>query len=714
MKSIILTSLLFLCLAQPGLQAQKTTTKPVASKSAASTTAIGDTISQAFAVVSKVKSNSIIVRWAPANYSTWMLANTTGYVLERAESDQPLGEGADVGKLTFQRVNGFPMKPYTKAEWDAKADTTNLYVVTAGTALLKASVPSGVGMELLRNMNSQQEMRHAMAMLAADLNTQAATGLALRYEDQSVVAGKYYAYRVFCMPSKKGILTDTAYTFAHAGTPAEMYPVQGVFVENAHNQVIVGWNMPVNSPYFTGYHIERADGNGQFKRLTSLPIVCSQREAESNDCSYIDSTVVNGKKYQYRMIGLDAFADEGAPSNVIDAEPVDQFGPPPADNIEIAESGKGGFIIKWEGDHSSTDHGGWWVGRAANATGPFILLQEKPLSKQTRQFTDENPIPLIANYYVVYSTDIHGNKNISNPNAAVRTDSIPPAKPQNLHGLIDSNGVVTINWDLGTEVDLFAYRVFRANSADREFYQVTSDLAGANYYTDKIDLNTTSEEIYYKIVALDFHYNPSVHSEVLVLKLPDTIAPAAALITGFEFTPKGVHLQWAPSSSADATQYNVWRKTNAEGWKIIYTSADPNTMHYDDNAVAWNTDYMYALETIDDAGLSAGRNKEVKISTPVRASGSSISNVRGTFDNESKQYIIEWAYDGPAPAKFVVYRSVDDQPMEYFGEVKGTERSFVDERFYKTEKGYAYMVNALYTDGTSTSLEAPFVVEVKR
>lgn len=677
---------------------------------------VTDTLKNTFGITARVMDDRIIVRWAPSSFSAWILANKTGYLLERAESDIFPGDVSYSRDLEFKPVPGFPRWPYTLEEWKAKTDTTNAMVANAAQALLRPSADEGsTGMDLIYKLNSQQITRHALAMLAADMNAEAATGLALRYEDTDLKSGRYYVYRISNLPpSKKGIVTDTAFVTVQTGKSQEPIAVQGISIVNGHNQVEVNWNLKLNSAFFTGYHVERSEKGMPFQRLTALPIVCSQGEEESADCTYLDTMVVNFNKYEYRIVGIDPFAMESLPSKPMAAEPYDQVGPPPAFNIAIEDISEG-FEITWEGDHSSADHGGWYVGRSLQASGPFAILHEKPLSKETRRFIDRDPVPLVTNYYAIYAVDTYGNRNISGANAGIRSDSIPPAKPTNLNGVIDSNGMVTLYWDMGKELDLMAYRVFRATSADRKFFQVTTaeGLAPTNVYIDQVPLNTLSEEVYYTIVALDFHYNPSVYSDILTLKIPDTIPPAKPLFTAYSMTDKGVVLQWVSSSSDDVVMHRIWRQSD-NNWVVIHTLDDPGTTTWTDEGIAWNTDYTYALEAIDDAGLSSGRSEALEIKTPVRPPVAGITDITGQFDSDSKTYKIEWRYAGQEPVKFLVYRGKDNEPLEWYGEAAPSEREFIDARFYKTEIGYSYAVSALFADGTSTPIDKPFVVTIQR
>ena len=52
--------------------------------------------------------------------------------------------------------------------------------------------------------------------------------------------------------------------------------------------------------------------------------------------------------------------------------------------------------------------------------------------------------------------------------------------------------------------------------------------------------------------------------------------------------------------------------------------------------------------------------------------------------------------------------------MEWYGEADTDQRAYTDKQFYKSETGYAYLITALFADGTSIPAEAPYVVQVKR
>ena len=119
-----------------------------------------------------------------------------------------------------------------------------------------------------------------------------------------------------------------------------------------------------------------------------------------------------------------------------------------------------------------------------------------------------------------------GDGPLGTPRMVQMVDSIPPAPPVGLSAKADTSGMVLLTWLPNDELDLFGYRVFRANSLHEEFSQITAESVYANCFTDTISLKTLTKKVYYKILAVDQRQNWSAFSEVLEVGRPDVVPPA--------------------------------------------------------------------------------------------------------------------------------------------------------------------------------------------
>lgn len=671
--------------------------------------------SENYAIAAWVKDGSVVLRWAPRDFGVWQLANKTGYVLERAvlpKSEEKFP--SDLSKIAYRQIGTF--RPYSLKEWKSRTDTTEIANVTAAQALYgKANytpAAGGGGMGALHQKSMEQNMRHAFAIYAADLLPQAADGLGLRFEDKDITKENHYVYRIFNIASKKGYVTDTAYVVVDPAYFSEVPTVSTVFLEEMDGKIKVQWSKVANRGKFTAYHVEKSiDGGNSFQRINSLPITFDFGAVQADDFYFIDTQVVNEKKYHYRVLGLTAFGNLSQPSESVSGAGKDLSGAAPPTSLWANDMG-GKFEITWKNPEFQTDdHAGWYVARAVNATGPFSYLHEKPLPKNQLKFVDESPIPLLPNYYVVYASDDKNNVNQSPVIMGVHNDSEPPGKPVGLTGKSDSTGLITINWTENKEIDLMGYRVYMATARDREWYQLTSKPTPTPTFQTRVPLNTLSEKVYFTVVALDFHYNPSDYAEMAEVLLPDTIAPERPLITHYFVDEKGVHLQWAQSNSRDLKAVRVLRQTKGQdNWTTLSNLGIPKSNTFTDTTARYGQHYRYALDAEDDAGLHSGVDNALDITLMQQYTRPGVSKLQGKYDKTMKQFSLVWEYGQEGQYNFLVYRAQSGQTPETIAQVSGGEKMFTDTTLVANKEGYEYFVKVIWADGGESELSAPFEV----
>jgi hypothetical protein len=115
----------------------------------------------------------------------------------------------------------------------------------------------------------------------------------------------------------------------------------------------------------------------------------------------------------------------------------------------------------------------------------YYKLNKETLSPTSREFTDVAALMLDRNYYYVNAIDTAGNTSSSRIAYGLIEDTIPPAPPVALEGSIDSNGIVTINWEKNSELDIQGYKVFFANADYHEFSLKTGRTIPQNTFNEK-------------------------------------------------------------------------------------------------------------------------------------------------------------------------------------------------------------------------------------
>ncbi|MBL7810347.1 MAG: fibronectin type III domain-containing protein [Saprospiraceae bacterium] len=673
--------------------------------------------SASYGIAALVKPESVVIRWAPRSYAVWRLGNKNGYVLERAEVPEKPG---DLRKLAFQRVQPQPFKPYTLAEWKSKADTTNVAIGTAAQALYGQSMfgkNGASGMGLLHEQHNEQSLRHAFALQAAELNQQAAEGLGLRFEDKGLDKSKEYVYRIFNVPSTKGFVTDTAYVMVYPAFPQEPQSVLSAYLEEGDHNIKIAWSRPANRTLFSSYFVEKSsDGGKTFNRLNEYPLVFGFNEGQHEDFNLVDSQVVNGRAYQYRVIGVNSFAEFGLPSEVLTGMGKDLNAPLPPVELWANDIGNK-FEISWKADHTLfADHAGWIIGRSLSANGPFAPLMEKPLPKETRKFVDENPVPLMTNYYVVFALDDKQNFNMSPVVGGIHHDAEAPAKPLGLKGVCDSTGLISLHWEAGKEPDIMGYRVFMATAKDREWFQITDqELPLEPHFEHRVKLNSLTEKVYFTVVAMDFSFNASEFAEMIEVALPDTIAPEKALINDYSASQKGILLKWAKSGSKDVVKTLLLRRNASDNnWKTLADVTAFAKTEFLDTSARQGMQYEYALETFDDAGLSSGKSITLSVAGADNGMRPGIKALQGVYDTKAKSFSLQWDYKPSGRYQFMIYRNIPGSAPEPIAQVPGSDRKFTDESLVSNKEGFQYAVKVIWADGGESDLSEPFEVRFSK
>jgi hypothetical protein len=511
----------------------------------------------------------------------------------------------------------------------------------------------------------------------------------LRFEDTDVQPGYFYEYRIRYNYEDKYIGTDTVLTYAYMNEPNKPQAVTNCFLEEGDGAIVIKW-IANNDDFFSAYDIERSTDNKTWTRLNKRPFV-SSKEDPGYANAYIDTNVINGKAHFYRLRGYTPFGLMSDYSVVMKGAGKDLTPPAPAYAIQADDDG-GVVMITWEAMPNEPDFDGFYVGRSYLATGGFEKISQK-LPKDARAFVDFTADPLNNNYYVVISADKAGNEAMSYVALGYIVDSMPPAVPTGLKGEVDTNGIVSINWDRGPEADIIGYRVYWANDTISEFSQLTGDLVPGINYTDSVDVRTLSEEVYYTVVAVDHRYNHSEMSKPLRLLKPDLVPPAAPVIANYQSAQLSVEFSWINSSSTDVIHHRLERKQNDDAWRILSTLKSNETNYRDSNLIAGSI-YNYRICAVDDANNETC-SEPLAITALDRGTRAPVTNLHATAQGEG--IILNWDYPTGNNFAFVVY----EKRGEHFAPVA---RLGNDARSYIATKNVTFGVRVVYSDGGESEL----------
>lgn len=642
-------------------------------------------------VVSRYRNGAVELRWYPASAADWRKANKVGYLVKRMELSDA-GSAAGYKELAL-------IKPYTDAEWKQRTNVQDTFVKTTIQSMAPIDTKS------LIDRDNEENMAFFTYVLSTSFSVEAAKGAGLMYTDKTIEAGKKYVYSVSINNTKKTDPNDEVLTFvANTETNYVAPSPEGLIFEEGEGIVKLSWDN--NTDLFSSYYIERsADGGRTFNRLNKIPFITVAQNA--NHLEFTDS-VKNYVPYQYRIVGLTPWVDRSTPSVVVKAMGRDKTGASPPLNVR-AKGDRSKILVTWEVPVVSKDLKGFIVGRASKLEGPFnpISDRDKLITNGLRMFSDNKPSPQEP-YYAVYAVDTANNLSTSFSVMASVYDSIGPSKPMAVRGTIDSTGIVKLSWKFGNDIDLVGYQVYTANGKENIFRQITGSALIDSVFTDTVSMRSLTEEVYYKVTAVDYNNNPSEYSDLVVLKRPDVVAPALPVISDYSINNNKITLTMLPSSSDDVVKYQLIRLDDG-GAKTTLAEMRQMTNSFTDTTAKEGMNYSYMLVATDDAGLTSS-SKPLRISVQEQEMKEGVASLTARLEEREKKVMLQWNPPASAGYTLVLFRSVNDAEMEWYKKLSTGSQTFAE----ALDAGkYQYAIKVLYNNGAESALSRPVSVEVK-
>ncbi len=652
--------------------------------------------SEMIAVTARPSADSITLRWAPLNFNVWQLGNQYGYKIER----YIISRKGNLLKEQEKLILSPSLKPLTVDHWESlvKGDK---YGAVAAQALFGDRFEINLSQsDVLTIVNKVREndQRFAFALFSADMSRRVAMASGLWYSDKAVKKGEKYLYRIVVnsMDSLRGSIFTS---------PDEIYdlPKPQHFKASFKDQLVsMRWDKN-KSIHYTAYRVERSDDGNKFFSISDTPLATvSPNHKEDTRYDYaIDSLKDRSKMYYYRVKGITPFGEESPPSDVVSGQGTLSVHQPPfislADPIENAS-----IRIRWDfPEENNLAIKGFTVERSSESKGNFVMLTQKVLPPETRNFEDKTPKHI--NYYRATALGLDGELYPSHSYFAQLIDSIPPALPAGLKAIINDEGVVKLSWNSNGEADIYGYRVYKANYRSEELAQITSEPIAEASFTDHVDLNTLNETVYYRVMSLDRSQNHSAFSEFLKVSLPDKVKPQAPILLPIKSNEHGVAISWIKSSSEDVMHYAIYRSaTQNPVWNLLKTiNATADTVYYftDESPVPNNMNH-YTVVAIDEAGLESDPAYAVSGNRINNSFRVAITWKKPEIDRDQNQATLRWVYNQPDIKSFNIFKSVNNNSLILFKDLPGEKREFIDT--IVPEQQYRYRIMVVFEDGNKS------------
>jgi fibronectin type 3 domain-containing protein len=361
-------------------------------------------------------------------------------------------------------------------------------------------------------------------------------------------------------------------------------PIGLTAAQQAGPAVALSWTD--NATTETGYVVESSTDGLTFSPLAALP---------ANSTSYVDSSIVVGGSYTYRVAAFNLAGMSGY-SNTASLTVV---APPPADPTGLTAALAAGPQVSLSWTDNAVDETGFVVERADNG-GAFAQIATPAAFNGTGTVTYvDATVSLGSSYaYRVAAVSLAGQSGWSNTASA---DVSVPADPTNLAAVLDTASHVALGWtdNANNEAGYFVER----STDGVNFSPLASLAADAASYTD---IGVTAGSSYtYRVYAANA-LGSSGFSNTASITMPSLLAPAApSNLSASNITRTSLTLSWADNSSNE-DGFTVQVATNSSFSAGLQTlSAAANATSVDITGLARNTRYYFRVQAFNAAGTSA-------------------------------------------------------------------------------------------------------------
>jgi hypothetical protein len=653
--------------------------------------------------------DKVLLRWAVDQPYEWQQANTHGFLIKRITITR---NGEPVIPMERKILTSKPLKPKPLEEWETLAKKNQNAAVVAQALYgesFDVDIPGSAKGQIMA-INSELEQRFTFALVAVDQSFETAKLAGWALEDLSVKKGDSYLYKItVALPEDSGIIIKEG---AADASPDYYQPLPkpiGLVAAFNDKSVMLNWDFGSLRHIYTSYFVERSENKNSFNQLNGQPLFKADNDNEKSVPSifYTDS-IVNYKKFYYRVRGVSSFGEIGPPSEIIEGMGSDALKfTPHIYKKEIPEDNT--VILFWEFPEEANEQLiGFELRRSNKVNGQYeTVLSDIP--KGTRKVTYKNLKRI--NYFTVVAKAKNNTETISYATIVQPIDSIPPSPPKGLIGVADTTGLINLSWIKNIEDDLSGYRIFRSNNLSAEFSEVTSEDYKKNTFVDTIKLNL-NKKVFYKIKAIDQRYNASRFSEVLEMELPRIIPPTRPLIQNYKVINDSVQISWIPSSSDDVVVHSIYRKNLEKlesSWKLIGEIESGMEQLFLDVEEKPRGIYGYTVVAKSKFGLESNPSKSIQINYSGSSINSGITKFNGNANRELRFISLTWRIKNMEVSEYLLYRAIEGENLKLFKTLDGKRTSYSD---YELEVNlqYNYGLRAITLSGIQSELQNTKVV----
>lgn len=652
--------------------------------------------------------DSIVLRWAPSKARLWDDANKIGYTLER----YTILRDKKLLKKPEKVILGSKIKPRELADWEKYADDE--YVSVAAHLIYNSSykdIKAGNNIYIAIKKSEELDHRFGFSLFAADRSAKAADLSGLRYSDKSVKENEKYLYRVY-LSGNPGYVADTGFVFTGVSEYQPLPRPIDFKAKWSDQSVTLSWNNDMLKQFYNGYYIERSLDGKKFEKITDSPIVdVKSKKLRRRSTSYhTDSLPDNSNNVSYRIYGLTSFAENGPFSDTISGKGVKKLVTAPfIVDKKVINNTKVELIWEFPDDMNGFIRG-FKIYRSDLLELGYDVIADIKNSSQ-RKYVDESPN--YSNYYKIsaYVDEFEEKSSFTKTYVSI-LDTVPPVKPSGLEYIVDSTGNVLLTWRNNSDNDLYGYRVYRSNAKHNEMSQLTVRPVKDTIYRDRINLNTLTSKVYFRVKAVDKRQNLSEFSDFLEVKRPDKIAPVSPVITSVRPTNGGVVIKWVNSSSSDVNRHVIYRALkNSSDYTNIHLSMnnDSITQTFTDRRVKSGKIYSYYVVAYDEFNNVSERSNIVHGKSRVSSLPKGIDKLDYSIDRENSIITLNWNTPQSEPKRYLIYRKKGDGVLTLYKGLKPDELMFKEK--ITVGEYYEYRIKVIFKDGEESVFSDKVVVD---
>jgi hypothetical protein len=552
------------------------------------------------------------------------------------------------------------------------------------------------------NRSQELEQRFSFALMAADLDFEAAKLAGLAYTDTDVRPNERYLYTVsVSAPQPEGdnpaILPEESSIIAELSMYEPLpKPLEFIAVFEDKN-VTLAWNYQMLSEFYGAYFIEKSENGAGFVAVNTEPLmpVSNANGKILQGMVYVDSLASNAKPYSYRLRGKTIFGEYGPWSDIVSGEGIKAADASPLlNNFEIINDNT--IKLHWEFPaESEADITSFaLLHSATDAKNSYKTVKEN-IPASNREILTESFSP--ANYFKIRATGKNGAARDSYAMLVQPNDTIPPAVPSGFAGAIDSLGVVRLTWTANTEKDLEGYHIFRATQKGEEPARLTPQSITEAMFSDTVPLETLNDKVYYAVLAVDRRKNESRLTELLEIQKPDKICPMTPVFTSYQVDDNGnITLAFQRSYSDDVAIHRLYR-TDGQTQKTVtaFSSKEIKPEYtYTDKQLDPDSRYTYFLIAEDKSGLQSLPSPKVTLKTPPADTPDALGSLSGYADKNRKRIEINWRVKAGDITEITVYRKTNNGAATLWGTLSGGQ-NYLEDGDVSEGNVYTYLLKAM-------------------